>query len=134
MQTAKTLLTSITLMLLFSVSAMAQSDAKVVGVINRADWCPVCEENGERAMKTFKTNNKDGSIKFIINDLTDVNTKEKSAKKLKKFDLQDEMKTHTSTGVVFFFDAESKELIDKISVKKSSKELARAMSSAKKDA
>ena len=134
MKTAKTLITSLTLILLFSVSAMAQSDAKVLGVINRADWCPVCEENGERAMKTFKTNNKDGSIKFIINDLTDVTTKEKSAKKLKKYELYKKMKENTSTGVVFFFDAESKELIDKISVKKSSKELAKAMSSAKKDA
>ncbi len=133
MKTAKTLITSLTLLLLFSVSAMAQSDAKVLAVVNRADWCPVCENNGERAMKTFKMNNKDGSFNFIINDLTNNKSKMKSAEKLEKHGLHSKMKSHNSTGVVFFFDAESKELIDKISVKKSNKKLAEAMRSAKMD-
>jgi len=134
MKTLKTILTSVTLLLLFSVSAMAQSEAEVYGVINRADWCPVCENNGERAMKVFKMNNKDGAIKFVINDLTNEQTKGKSATKLKEYNLYEKMKPYNSTGVVFFFNAKTNELIDKISVKKSNKKLKNAMNSATKDA
>jgi hypothetical protein len=134
MKTLKTIFTSLAIVLLFSVSAMAQSGAEVYGVINRADWCPVCENNGERAMKVFKMNNKDGAIKFVINDLTNDQTKEKSATKLKKYNLYEKMKPYNSTGVVFFFNSKTDELIDKISVKKSNEKLKKAIVSAKKDA
>ena len=85
-------------------------------------------------MKVFKMNNKDGAIKFIINDLTNDQTKEKSATKLKKYNLYEKMKPYNSTGVVFFFNSKTNELIDKISVKKSNEKLRKAMTSATKDA
>jgi hypothetical protein len=44
------------------------------------------------------------------------------------------MKPYNSTGVVFFFNSKTNELIDKISVKKSNEKLKKAMVSAKKDA
>jgi hypothetical protein len=119
---------------MFSVSAMAQTNAEVIGVINRADWCPVCENNGERAMKTFKMNNKDGEINFVVNDLTNDKTKKKSAEKLKKHGIYSKMKPFNSTGVVYFFDAETNELINQVSVKKSNKKLAQAMHTATKSA
>jgi len=121
------------MIVLFSMSAMAQSEAKVTGVINKADWCPVCEKNGPRAMKALNGANQDGAIKFIGNDLTDDETKKKSAMILKKHGLYEKMKSKNGTGIVFFFDAETKELVDRISVAKSNQKLAAAVQSAKRE-
>jgi len=130
MKKTSTLFTTFMLMILFSMSAMAQSDAKVIGVINKADWCPVCEKNGERAMKALKSANQDGAIKFVPNDLTDDQTKQASAKRLKELGLYDKMASKNGTGVVFFFDAETRELIDRISVAKSNEKLTAAVQKA----
>ena len=133
MKTKKSIFTSFILMFIFSISVMAQSEQKVVAVINKADWCPVCEKNGERAMKALKGSNEDGAVKFIGNDLTNDQTKAKSKEKLKEYGLYEKVKSYDGTGIVFFYDAESKELIDKISVAKSSRKLAEAVQEAKKD-
>ncbi|MBS3770726.1 MAG: hypothetical protein V5A47_13280 [Bacteroidales bacterium] len=133
MRTTKSIITSFILMFIFSMSVMAQSQHEVIAVINKADWCPVCEKNGERAMEALKGSNEDGAVKFIGNDLTDEETKAKSKEKLKEYGLYEKMKSYNETGVVFFFDTESKELIDKISVAKSSRKLAEAVQKAAKD-
>jgi thiol:disulfide interchange protein len=133
MRTTKSIITIFILMVIFSMSAMAQSEKQVIAVVNKADWCPVCQENGERAMKALKGNNEDGAIKFLGNNLTNEQTKAKSKKRLKQYGLYEKMKSYEDTGVVFFFDAESKELIDKISVAKSSRKLAEAVEKATKD-
>jgi predicted transcriptional regulator len=130
----KSILTSILMLVLFTTSAMAQcSQADVLAVVNKADWCPVCENNGERAMKALKSSNEDGTVKFVGNDLTNDETKKKSAAKLKEHGLYEKMKSENSTGVVYFFDASSKELISTISVKKSNKKLTAAVKSATSD-
>jgi len=133
MRTTKSIITSFILMFIFSMSVMAQSQHDVIAVINKADWCPVCQKNGERAMKALKGNDEDGAIKFVGNNLTDEQTKAKSKERLKNYGLYEKMKSYEGTGIVFFFDAESKELIDKISVAKSSRKLAEAVQKATKD-
>lgn len=133
MKTLKTIFTSIILMTIFSVSVMAQSSAKVIAVVNRADWCPTCEKNGERAMAAFMENNKDGIFQFVVNDLTNDETKAESAKNLKKVDVYKAVADFNSTGMVYFFNAETKALIDKISVSKSDEKLAQALLDVKKE-
>jgi len=54
MRSKKSVLTSFILMFIFSMSVMAQSEHEVIAVINKADWCPVCRKNVERAMKASK--------------------------------------------------------------------------------
>lgn len=122
------------LVLFVSVFSMAQSSAKVVAVVNHAEWCPTCVGNGERAQVVFMENNQDEAIHFIVNDLSTDETKKASADKLKKHGLQDAMKANKSTGVAYFFDAESKELINKVSVAKTNEELAAAMKTAREGA
>ncbi|HUX96800.1 MAG TPA: hypothetical protein VMV47_13785 [Bacteroidales bacterium] len=39
MKTVKSILISAVLFLLVTVSATAQSEAKVIAVVNKADWC-----------------------------------------------------------------------------------------------
>ncbi|MDA3954286.1 MAG: hypothetical protein PF485_11610 [Bacteroidales bacterium] len=127
MKTLKTIFTSITLVMLISVSVMAQSGAKVIAVINKADWCPTCEKNGERAMAALMENNKDGAVQFVANDLTNDETKAKCSADLKKLGLDEAVAEFKYTGMVYFFNADTKALISEISVAKSDQELAMAL-------
>jgi thiol:disulfide interchange protein len=133
MKTMKTVLTSFALIALFSVSVMAQSGAKVIAVVNKADWCHVCQENGSRAMSVLKENNKDGAVQFVANDLTNDKTKAKCTTELKKVGLDEAVAGFKYTGMVYFFNADSKELISEISVAKSDQELVVALTKAAKE-
>ncbi|HYX06174.1 MAG TPA: hypothetical protein VE912_05515 [Bacteroidales bacterium] len=134
MKTTKSILTSLALFVLISVSAAAQSEAKVIAVINEATWCPVCQKNGERAMAAFKSNNKDGAVKFLANDVSNKETKKKSSETLKKYGLEQAMASRQATGVAYFFDAGSGKLINQVSLAKSDQVLADAMTAARKEA
>lgn len=131
MKTVKTVLASVVLVVLVSFSAIAGSGAKVIAVINRADWCPTCQQNGERAMAAFMANNKDMSIQFVANDVTNAESKKKSAEELKKFGLDQVIKKYKGTGVTYFFNSETKALIGQVSVAKTDQELAAALQTAK---
>jgi len=128
----KTILTSFVLVILISVSAMAQSGAKVIAVVNKADWCPTCEKNGKRAMAALMENNKDEAVQFVVNDLTSKETKAKCAVDFKKAGVDQAIAEFNTTGMVYFFNAETKELISQISVAKSDQELALTMADVKK--
>ena len=132
MKTTKSILASLVLILLVSVSAMAQSESKVIAVINKADWCPVCQQNGERAMVAFMENNKDMAIQFVANDLTNDETKKNSATELKKYGLDKTIENYKGTGVAYFFNSKTGALISQISVSKPDQELAQALVTAKK--
>jgi hypothetical protein len=119
-------------MLLVSVAAMAQTGPKVIAVINKAEWCPVCQQNGQRAMTAFMENNKDMAIQFVANDLTNDETIKKSATELKKFGLDKTMENYKGTGVAYFFNSKTGALISQISVAKPDQELAQALVTAKK--
>ncbi len=132
MKTVKTILLSLALIALVSISGKAQNEAKVIAVINKADWCPTCQQNGKRAMSAFMENNKDMSVQFIANDLSNDDTKKNSTEELKKVGLDQVIGNYKGTGVAYFFNSESKALISQISVSKSDNELADALTSAKK--
>jgi len=134
MKNVKTILTSVIFIMLLSVAAFAGNESKVIAVVNKADWCHICKENGMRAMETFKKNDMDTDIQFINNNLTNDKTKMKSMKELKKIGLDKAMANRNGTGVVYFFDADSKMLINQVSLTKSNDELVKAMESAKKSA
>ncbi len=129
MKTLKLIITSFILTVLATTSISAQSNTKILAVINEADWCPTCQHNGERAMKAFKANNKDGNFQFVVNNLTNDKTKKVSSGKLKELGLENAMSEFKGTGMVYFFNAKTKALISKISIVKSDDELAKAMKS-----
>jgi len=133
MKTVKSIFTSMILALIVSASVMAQSEPKVVAVVNKADWCPVCKANGERAMAAFMNNNKDGAIKFVANDLTSAETRDKSAEELKSVGLDQAAGKVRGTGLVSFYNPKTKALLNQISVSSTDAELAAAMLTAKKE-
>lgn len=128
---AKSILVTLTLFLLVSLSVLSQSDVKVLAVVNHAEWCPTCQHNGERAQEAFKEANTDGTIKFVVNDLTNDDTKAQSTQALKDVGLDKVMTQHKGTGVVYLFDAKNKTFINKVSVAKSNEEIIKALLSAK---
>ncbi|MDP2338432.1 MAG: hypothetical protein Q8N05_18675 [Bacteroidota bacterium] len=132
MKTVKTIFASAILIALVSVSAFAGTNAKVIAVVNKAEWCPTCQNNGMRAMEAFKANNKDMAILFVANDVTNDETKQKSAEELKKLGLDKAIEAYPGTGVVYFFNSETKALISQVSVAKPDQELAAALITAKK--
>lgn len=130
MKTSKSILASLFLVLFLSATAMAHPRAKVIAVINKASWCSVCQKNGKRAMSALMDHNKNGAVQFVVNNLSDKKTIQKSNMRLKKLALLKKMSKFKNTGVVYFFNAKSKHLISHISLAKSNQQLADAMSSA----
>jgi hypothetical protein len=132
MKNSKSIFASMVFIMLFAAAAMAQSNAKVIAVVNHASWCPTCLGNGERAQAVFAENNNDGAIHFVVNDLSTDESKEKSAADLKMLGLYEAMESQNRTGVAYFFDAETRKLINKVSVAKPSSEIAEAVQTVKK--
>ena len=103
--------------LLFSVSLLhAQDTRKVVAVINRADWCHVCQANGARLMKDVVPAFNGSTVQFVLNDLTNDATKQSSKAKLEEIKVYDAVKKINATGVLLLVDAGTGKLIEKISV------------------
>jgi len=132
MQNSKSIIASIVFIMLFAANIMAQSNARIIAVINHASWCPTCLGNGERAQAVFAENNKDNVIQFVINDLSTDETKQKSAHELEKLGLSEAMEAQKRTGVAYFFDAETKKLINQVSVSKTNEEIAGVLQTARK--
>jgi hypothetical protein len=132
MKSGKTILATFLLCSVFATGVFAQSKAKIIAVVNQAEWCSVCKSNGQRAMGAFMENNKDGEIQFVINDITNAETAKKSATELTKSGVADAMKVYKASGVVYFFDAKTKKAITQITVANSNEEIAYVIGEVKK--
>lgn len=113
--------------MLFSVSAFAQSSAKIIAVVNKANWCSVCKANEERAMAAFKENNMDGAYQFVVNDLSNAETAKKSAMEINKLGLTKSMEPYKATGIVCLFDSKTKKPINQLLMSLSTEDIGRAM-------
>ena len=132
MKTAKSIFTSTILILILSSSLLAQSEPKLIAVLNKADWCPVCRAHDKRAIPALMENNKDGAVKFVIYDQSNDQTTEKTAEDLKTVGLEHAIEKHDGAGMVSFFNYKSKEFISQISFAESNDKLTEALSLAKK--
>ena len=65
-----------------ALAGNAQEGRKVIAVINKADWCPVCQSNGEKIMKEVMPMFEQTNVQFVMNDLTNDSTKADSKMKL----------------------------------------------------
>ena len=132
MKYVKSIFAALLFTVVLSIGAFAQSAPKVIAVVNQADWCSVCKGNGQRALGAFMENNKDGEISLVVNDVTDAETKKKSAFELQKLGIIKAMKNYEATGVIYFFDAKTKKPITQITVANSDEEIAYVISKVKK--
>ena len=101
---------------LFSNRSYAQSEGKIIVVVNKADWCPVCRANGDKVMKEVMPVFNESNTRFVINDLTNENTKKDSKMKLEELDAYPAVKKIEATGLLLLVDEKSGKLLAKISV------------------
>ena len=100
------------LLIFTSIAAIAQEGKKVIAVINTANWCPVCQQNGEKVMKEVMPVFNQSNVQFVMNDMTDDASKEKSIIALKEMKIYDAVKKTTSTGLILLVDETTGKLID----------------------
>ena len=120
------------LMLCFCNLIFAQNNAKIVVIVNKADWCSVCKANGQRAMEAFMGNNAENNFKLIMNDVTSEETKKTSNVELSKERYTQIMKEHNGTGIFYFFDAKTKKILSQITVANTNEEIKMTMDNLKK--
>lgn len=123
---------------LFSLVALAETPPvaakpKIIAVVNRADWCSVCKNHGERAGKVLMGAVAEGSISVVMNDLTDELTAKHSAGELKAAGLEKAMAPFSATGVLYLFDAKTKRVLRQVTVANTDQEILLTIDLAKKD-
>jgi hypothetical protein len=119
----KKLLVATLLFMGIAISGFAQQ-AKVIALVNKASWCPVCQANGPRFEKDIMPmamQNK--NVQIVMNDLSDDKTKAASLPMLEKAGIAAFAKKNTGTGTLYFIDARSKKLISEVSLAKSDDEI-----------
>jgi hypothetical protein len=119
----KKLLVATLLFMGIAVSGFSQQ-AKVIALVNKASWCPVCQANGPRFEKDIMPmamQNKD--VQIVMNDLSDDKTKAASLPMLEKAGIASFAKKNTGTGTLYFINAKSKKLISEVSLAKSDDEI-----------
>lgn len=121
----KQLIFAVALIMGLSLSASAQkTQPKVIALLNKASWCPICQENGPRFMKeVMPMVMKNKKVKMMMNDLSDKKTIAKSKGMLEKAGIYTFARENPATGVLYFFGAKTKEFISKVSLSKSNEEI-----------
>lgn len=100
------------------------SDKALILVVNTADWCPVCQKNGERVEKELLSDLMENQkYLVIVNDLSNDESKAASQKKLEAAGLANFTAENNGTGRIYMINPESKEVVDKVSVRKSTEKL-----------
>lgn len=107
------------------VAVNAQNgNAKLIALLNKASWCTVCQANGPRAEKELlPALMQEPNVQFVMNDLSNKQTKKASALLLDKAGLGSFAKENTGTGMLYFVDAKTKMLISSVSIAESNEQI-----------
>lgn len=114
-----------------TVKASKTESAKVIAMVNTASWCPACKANGQRVEKDiisqYMTNEK---VEILVNDLSNKETKAVSKEKCMKAGVAGIASKNKGTGMIYFINSETKEVISKISVTESNEDIKQAFEKA----
>ena len=124
----KQLICAVALVMSFSFTTNAQKvQPKVIALITKASWCVVCQTNGPRFMKDIMPmirGNKE--VQIIINDLSDKKTTATSRRPLQKAGIDYFAEKNPATGMLYFFNANTKKLLSSVSLAQSNEEIEKA--------
>lgn len=124
----KKLICAILLVMSFSFATSAQkTQPKIIAFLTKASWCYVCQANGPRFMKDVMpmiADNKE--VTMIVNDLSDKKTIAMSRRLLAKADIYDFAEKNSATGMLYFFNANTKKLLSKVSLAQSNEQIEKA--------
>lgn len=123
------------ILILFAVLSIAftlssfksTSDVKVIAIVNKADWCSICKAYAGRTVATFTENNTDNYFQFIVNDITNEETKKTSKPAIAKVGLDKTLHGSLAAGVLSFYDAKTKALLAQVTVANTADEIAATM-------
>jgi hypothetical protein len=99
-----------------TITSIAQEGRKIIAVVNKAEWCHVCQANGARLMNELMPMFATSNVQFVMNDLTNTATKAESKKKLADLHVYKAAKKVKATGMLLLVDATTGKLLDKVSV------------------
>ena len=124
----KQLICAVALVLSFSFAASAQKvQPKVIALLTKASWCVVCQANGPRFMKDIMPMIRENKeVQIIMNDLSDKKTTAMSRRTLQKANLDDFAEKNPATGMLYFFNANTKKLLSSVSLAQSNEEIEKA--------
>ena len=124
----KQLICAVALVMGLSFGASAQNaQPKVIALLTKASWCTVCQANGPRFMKdVMPMVMKNKEVKMVMNDLSDKKTIAMSKGMLEKAGIYNFAKKNPGTGMLYFFDGKTKELISKVSLAESNEDIKKA--------
>lgn len=117
-------------LVLFGTFAFAQNTTKVIALVTKASWCPVCQKNGDRMAKEVFSTYMGGNLKVVMNDLSDDATKKESQKELEANKISKIAGESTSTGIITLIDAKTGKVISTISVSKPTEKVKMAIDKA----
>ncbi len=138
----KKLIVAIIALVTFGNVALAQSmngkqspskseTAKVIAMVNTASWCPACKANGQRVEKDiisqYMNNDK---VVILVNDLSNKESKASSKEKCMQAGVSSIASKNKATGVIYFINSETKEVISKISVTETNEDIKQAFEKA----
>ena len=127
----KKLICAFALVMGFAFAANAQAQPKVIALLTKASWCPVCQANGPRFMKdVMPMVMKNKEVKMVMNDLSDKKTTAMSKDMLEKAGIYNFAEKNPATGMLYFFDAKTKKLISKVSLADTNDEIKEAYQTA----
>ena len=114
----KQLICAVALIMGLSFASSAQNNQpKVIALLTKASWCPVCQSNGPRFMKDVMPmvmKNKD--VQMVMNDVSNDETKATSKPMLEKAGIYNFAEKNPATGMLYFIDAKTKNLVSKVSL------------------
>lgn len=116
--------------LFIGLTSFTTNNAKVIALVTKASWCPVCQKNGDRMAKEVFSTYMDGKLKVIMNDVSDDNTKKTCSKEITENKLQAIADKCTMTGIITLVNVKSGKVISSISVAKSTDEIKKAIDEA----
>jgi hypothetical protein len=109
-------------------------EAKVIAIVNKADWCSICKAYAGRTVATFTENNTDNYFQFIVNDITNDDTRKASKPSIQKVGLVSPLQDAYGAGVLSFYDAKTKKLLAQVTVANSAEEVALTMKTVREKA
>ncbi len=115
---------------LIGVFAFAQDGTKVIALVTKASWCPVCKKNGDRMAKEVFSSYMDGKLKVVMNDVSDENTKKESQKEIENNKIGEIASKSKSTGIITLIDIKTGKVVSTISVGKSTEKVKKAIDAA----
>ncbi len=113
----------ITVLSIFTANAQSTSP-KITTLLNTASWCHVCRANVPRIEKDLMPMMmQDKNVQVVVNDRSNKNTKKASYPILEKAGIIAFANNNKATGMIYFLDANTKELLSRVSMSKSNEEI-----------